>query len=230
MCPLGGFIKQQQIRTKLELQQQQKQIQNIAALEAAESIRPGQLGVSNAFSDVELNSDKLMENVRLYGNFAAATSVNRNASVQSLQSVLTSSSASSMSSAVSSSSKTKFHSFLQSSAAATTQHSLSSNFSSLATSASASDFHQALVASASKSSLASSVSTASLPVTGSQLVISPSFGKMLGEMEANSELKMKKSIQMNRKISILSPGHLSIRSEQSKEERTSCYINAEMLE
>lgn len=202
VSPLEGFIQQRW---------QQQQLTSLG-------VKPAGASNSEAFGDYSIKSDRMAEGVRFHGN--AATSVNTNASVQSFQSVLTSSSASSVTSK-----KTKFHSFLQSSNAATTQQ---SHFGTTI-----SGLHQTLSSSSSKSiSTTSGCSTVpiSSPLSPSQLVFYPSFGKMFGEMESGNEFKLKKSIQLNRKISILSPVHLSIRSEQSKEERTSCYINAEILE
>ncbi|XP_055618827.1 cAMP-specific 3',5'-cyclic phosphodiesterase isoform X2 [Toxorhynchites rutilus septentrionalis] len=211
VTPLEGFVQQRW------QQQQQQQQQQLISLGMKSAGAPN----SEPFGDYSMASDRMAEGVRFHGN--VATSVNTNASVQSFQSVLTSSSASSVASK-----KTKFHSFLQSSNAATTQQ---SHFG-----ATVSGLHQT---SSSSSSSSKSVSTTSgystfptsSPLSASQLVLSPlSFGKMFGEMESGNEFKLKKSIQLNRKISILSPVHLSIRSEQSKEERTSCYINAEILD
>lgn len=228
VCPLEGFVQQQQqqlqqhLRSTFQQQQLQTQQQKHQQQQHVMLVQePDSAGDAEAVGDYGPKTDRLMENVRFQGNFAA-TSVTTNASVQSFQSVLTSSS--------SASKKTKFHSFLQSSSsAATTQQS----FSSLG--ATSSGFHQALSSQALKSShtfsgLAAISLPPSIPSTPTQLAISPGFEKMFGEMEATNELKLKKSLQLNRKISILSPAHLSIRSEQTKEERTSCYINAEALE
>ncbi|XP_029716999.2 cAMP-specific 3',5'-cyclic phosphodiesterase isoform X2 [Aedes albopictus] len=235
VCPLEGFVQQQQqqlqqhLRSTFQQQQLQTQQQKHQQQQHVMLVQePDSAGDAEAVGDYGPKTDRLMENVRFQGNFAA-TSVTTNASVQSFQSVLTSSSSASTSTAASSK-KTKFHSFLQSSSsAATTQQS----FSSLG--ATSSGFHQALSSQALKSShtfsgLAAISLPPSIPSTPTQLAISPGFEKMFGEMEATNELKLKKSLQLNRKISILSPAHLSIRSEQTKEERTSCYINAEALD
>lgn len=223
VCPLEGFVQQQQqhIRSMFQHHQQQQQRlhQHMAVQETSDSAGEQ---VAEAIGDYGQKADGLMENVRFHGNFSA-TSVTTNASVESFQSVLTSSSASSVSSK-----KTKFHSFLQSSSAATTQQSSSS------LGASSADFHQALASPSLKSPHTFSglvaIPSASSISTNPQLGISPGFEKMFSEMEATNELKLKKSLQLNRKISILSPAHLSIRSEQTKEEKTSCYINAEAIE
>ncbi|XP_021704101.1 cAMP-specific 3',5'-cyclic phosphodiesterase isoform X2 [Aedes aegypti] len=234
VCPLEGFVQQQQqqqlqhirstFQQQQQLQTQQKQQQHhVMVVQEPDSAR-----ATEAVIDYGTKTDRLMENVRFQANFAA-TSVNTNASVQSFQSVLTSSSASTTTVASSGSSKkTKFHSFLQSSSAATTQQS----FSSLG--ATSSGYQQALPSPSLKTphTFSGLAAITSPPITPStpQLAISAGFEKMFSEMEATNELKLKKSLQLNRKISILSPAHLSIRSEQTKEERTSCYINAEALD
>lgn len=208
VCPLGGFIQQQ--RHAKSLLANQLRLQPLQTSAITKILEP-----DSSLDDCELNkADKLLENVRNQGNFTA-TSGSPNASVQSFQSVLSSSSASTVSSSSVSSKKTRFHSFLQSSSTTTTQQSSSASFSSLQSSA-ASNFNEATLS--------------QLPPLSPQKAISPRFEKMLGQIEASSEMKLKKSLQLNRKISILSPVQLSIRSEHSKEERTSCYINAETLE
>ncbi|XP_065076752.1 3',5'-cyclic-AMP phosphodiesterase-like isoform X2 [Ochlerotatus camptorhynchus] len=239
VCPLEGYVQQQQqhIRSMFQHQYQQQQQQQKQQQQQQQQHQQqhhhvvvqepdsAEEQVAEAIGDYGLKPDRLMENVRFHGNFAA-TSVTTNASVQSFQSVLTSSSASTASSV--SSKKTKFHSFLQSSSAATTQQSLSS------LGAASSGFHQALASPSLKSphTFSGLVAISSAPSlsTNPQLGISSGFEKMFSEMEASNELKLKKSLQFNRRISILSPAHLNIRSEQTKEERTSCYINAEALD
>ncbi|XP_053695012.1 cAMP-specific 3',5'-cyclic phosphodiesterase-like [Sabethes cyaneus] len=217
ICPLGGFIQQQ--RHAKSMLASQLRLLAVQPSDVTNAMEPG-----SSFDDCGLNkADGLLENVRNQGNFTA-TSVSPNASVQSFQTVLSSSSASTVSSSSISSKKTRFHSFLQSSSISTTQQSSSASFSSLQSST-ASNFNEAVV------SCPGSLSTLSqLPPLSPQKTVSPRFEKMLGQMEASSEMKLKKSLQLNRKIAILSPVQLSIRSEQSKEERTSCYINAESLD
>ncbi|XP_058442657.1 cAMP-specific 3',5'-cyclic phosphodiesterase isoform X2 [Malaya genurostris] len=182
---------------------------------------------AQALDDNALNVVKMPESVPNQGNHGA-TSVNSNASVQTFQSLLTSSSVSAMSSV--SLNKSRFHSFRQSSSETATKQSRSTNFSNFEVTASG--LRRTLqhnTAAPIQFQETESISTGSA-LPGPQIVVSPCMETMFGQVDTSTETKLKKSLQLNRKISILNPVHLSIRSEQTKEERTSCYINSGALD
>ena len=156
---------------------------------------------SKSSSSTILRKSVKKENL-LLGNFGA-TSVASNASVESVRSV------------ISSSNKTKFHSFLQNTSATKASSRKSENFTIGTTT------YQHQHQQHKNSMNLHSSSTPSL--TGQN------FSKIMGDFENLNELKIKKNLHLNRKISILSPLQISIKNEQIREERT-CSIDIDVVE